>query len=188
MDNNLISKLSLLVEEACNAQTNTFGYGIWSHHIKPMLSIARKLALQLGADEEIVTIAVLLHDYAGIRDESKHQDHHIYGADEAERILVEYAYPRQKIDLVKECIISHRSSVSISRDTKEQQCVADADAIVHIEQFPSLFFLAYHNLGMGIDEGLNSVRKKLERDWRKLSRNGKQAIRKKYEMLQALLE
>ena len=185
MDGNLMSRLSSLVERACKAPSNQFGYGIWTHHVAPMLGVAAELASRVGADQEIVAVAVLLHDYAGISDRSKVNDHHIHGAAEAERILTEEGYPRPKIDRVKACILTHRGSVSLAKETKEQQCVADADAIVHMQTVASLFFVAYHNLGMGIDEGARWVKEKLERDWLKLSDTGKEVARSRYEALQA---
>lgn len=187
VDSGLISRLSSLVERACEASDNRFGRGIWSHHVAPMLIVAAELASRVEADQEIVGIAVLLHDYAGITDRAKVEDHHIHGAAEAERILTEEGYPRSRIDQVKECILTHRGSVSLARETKEQQCVADADAIAHINAVPSLFFVAYHNLGMGIDDGAQWVKEKLERDWLKLSDTGKEIARSSYEALQTIL-
>lgn len=188
MNQALINKLFSLVEEACKAETNRFGYGIWTHHIKPMVPVAQELAALVGADLEIVTIAALLHDYAGIKDGKKRVEHHIHGAEEAERILSENGYPNEKIELVKRCVLSHRSSVRSKRHTKEEQCIADADAIVHIEQLPSLFYVAYHEVGMGIDEGAEWVKAKIGRDWNKMSRNGKRIIKDKYEIIKRLLE
>jgi hypothetical protein len=160
---------------------------IWTHHVAPMLGVAEELASRVGADLEIVRIAVLLHDYAGIADKTKVKDHHIHGAAEAERILGGEGYPRARMDRVKACILAHRGSVALARETKEQQCVADADAIVHMQAVPSLFFVAYHNLGMGIDEGARWVKEKLERDWLKLSDAGKEIARSRYASLRAIL-
>ncbi len=187
MNGELISTLCKLVENACKAEANAYGYGIWSHHIRPMMDIARNLALQVGADEETVTIAVLLHDYAGIKDRKNRKDHHIHGAKEAERILNESEYPQDKTDLVKKCILSHRSSIKTDRATNEEKCVADADAIAHIEQVPSLLYSAYAQLGKGIDEGVVWLREKLKRDWAKLSDAGKEMVKDKYETAMKLL-
>jgi hypothetical protein len=56
MNTKLIAKLHKIVEDACKEPSNEFGYGIWSHHIQPMVPIAQALAQQFGADEEIVII------------------------------------------------------------------------------------------------------------------------------------
>ena len=76
MDNVLIEQIALTVENACKSESNIFGYGIWTHHIKPMISIAQELAKQYKADIEIVTIATLLHDLAGIKDDTKSKERH----------------------------------------------------------------------------------------------------------------
>ena len=116
------------------------------------------------------------------------EDHHIQGAIEADRILGEAGYPGPKIERVKACILTHRGSVSLMRETKEQQCVADADAIAHIQCVPSLFFVAYHKLGMDIATGESWVREKLRRDWQKLSDTGKELVRRKYEAVLEILQ
>jgi len=48
---------------------------------------AKTLARKLNADEEIVEIAALLHDYASIVNINNYSDHHIRGAELAEEIL-----------------------------------------------------------------------------------------------------
>jgi uncharacterized protein len=55
----IINELSILVENACKSDKNIFGYGIWSHHIKPMMPLGEKLAEEYGGDKEIITISIL---------------------------------------------------------------------------------------------------------------------------------
>ena len=181
MDNNLIEKLTVLVEDACKSKSNKYGYGIWSHHIKPMLKISTNLASFYNAEEEIVIIATLLHDLAGIRDDSKTKDHHIYGAMEAEEILRKYNYPDNGIEKVKKCILNHRGSVNNIKDSIEEICVADADAMTHIEQIGSLFYLVYKELDMGIEEGIEYINGKINRDWSKMSEKSKELFKYNYE-------
>jgi hypothetical protein len=45
---NIINDLTVLVENACKSKNNIFGYGIWSHHIKPMIPLGQKLADDYG--------------------------------------------------------------------------------------------------------------------------------------------
>ncbi len=188
LNNALISRISSLVEAACKDKENAYGFGIWDHHVVPMLSVAHDLAVRVGADREIVAISVLLHDYAGIVDQKQRDSHHIHGAVEAERILRAEGYPEKKIEVVKACIRSHRGSVPSAKDTKEQECVADADAIVHMRTLPALFFVAYRKLDLDIDAGKEWVTKKIERDWQKLSDVGKRAARGLYESFRVLLK
>ena len=72
-------EIEKIVGEACRAETNVFGYGIWAHHILQVVKISKKLAKRFSADPEIVEFGALLHDYAGIKDHSLHKEHHIQG-------------------------------------------------------------------------------------------------------------
>jgi uncharacterized protein len=85
-----IEELYTLVENACKSKNNIFGYGIWTHHIKPMVPLGQELAEEYGADKEIVTIAILLHDLASIEDKNNSKEHHSIGAEKAEKILESY--------------------------------------------------------------------------------------------------
>lgn len=180
MNNGLIKKLRNIVEDACKSDNNIFGYGIWSHHIAPMIEISGELAKKCVADIEIVEIATILHDYAGIKNEKYIKEHHLYGAIEAEKILLKENYPIGRIKIIKNCIKNHRSSVNNHKGTIEEICVADADAIVHIDQIESLFYVVYARMNLSIDEGKEWIRKKLIRDWDKMSDLGKEYIGSKY--------
>jgi HD superfamily phosphodiesterase len=134
-----VEKIRKLVEEECKKDSNIFGYNIWTAHIIPAVNFAKILAKKMNADLEIVEIAALLHDYAAIEGYAPNT-HHISGAREAERILKELNYPKPKIEKIKHCIYAHRASQSIKRETKEAECVANADAMSHFDNIPSLFF------------------------------------------------
>ncbi|SKC82167.1 HD domain-containing protein [Maledivibacter halophilus] len=184
---NIIESIEKEVEDKCKEENNVFGYGIWSHHILSVVKYAKLLAEEIGADIEIVEIASLLHDYAGIKDYTKHEKHHIYGALEAEMMLKKFNYPNDKIEKVKDCIISHRGSIQIEKKSKEAVCVANADAMAHIENIPSLLYFAYCKKGLGIDKGSQWVSKKIERSWNKLNDEGRMLILDKYESAQKIL-
>ncbi len=100
----VIKEIEKIVRAACKAETNVFGYGIWTHHITQVVKIGKKLAKRFSADPEIIEIAALLHDYAGIKDHSLHKEHHIHGAIEAEKILKNLNYP-VKMMLFMQCMI-----------------------------------------------------------------------------------
>lgn len=72
-----------------------------------------------------------------------------------------------------ECIRNHRGSVKSARNTIEERCVADADAISHFDNVPELLYLAYVQRNMTTDEGKEFVRKKLDRSFAKLSDESK---------------
>lgn len=183
----MIQAIADLVEDACRSSSNIFGYGIWSHHIVYVVKYAKLLAEKLSADMEIVEIAALLHDYAGIKDSSMEEEHHIYGAIEAERILLQFGYPGERLEKVKECILSHRGSVPSERTTPEAECIASADAMSHVLQVHSLLYLAYARQGMDIDEGKQWVLDKIERSMKKLCPEAREMVKEYYSKVKAVL-
>ena len=184
----LISKLATFVVDACKSENNIYGYGIWSHHIKPMIPLGQKLADEYNANKEIVTISILLHDLAGIENADNTKEHHIIGAERAEELLLNYNYPREKIDTVKKCILNHRSSVNNCKNSVEEVCVADADGIIHLLEIGSLFFAAYKEMGKSIDEGQKWIKEKLEKDFKKLSEKSKEKYGNNFKKMIAALD
>ena len=177
----IIKEVEKIVRQACASDSNIFGYGIWTHHITQVARNAEQLAPSFRAAPEIVRLAALLHDYASVKDKSLYQDHHIHGPLEAEKILRRVGYLHEKIEAVKHCIESHRASVAKKRRSAEAECLANADAMSHIQNVPSLHHLAFVQHNMDIDEGTEWVKNKLQRSWRKLSRPVQHVMRQKYE-------
>jgi uncharacterized protein len=177
----MIEDIYKLIEGACRGKSNFFGYGAWSHHILLVIKYAKLMAEKLGADKEIVEIAALLHDYASVKDYSLYKDHHIHGAKLAEEILSKYNYPKDKTEIVKKCILSHRGSRVEKKLSKEAVCIADADSMAHFDSIPSLFHLAFFSHKMDISQATIWVSQKLERSWNKLSPKAKVIMKNKYE-------
>lgn len=183
----MIKEIAKIVEDDCKNETNYFGYGIWTHHILNVVKYAKLMAKKLNAEVEIVEIASLLHDYASIINYEFYEDHHLHGANEAEKLLKKFNYPQDKIDLVKDCIISHRGSKIKSKKSKEASCLADADSMAHFDSISSLFYLAFFSHKMNIDEANNWLMQKLERSWNKLSPEAREIIKDKYEASKLLM-
>ncbi len=180
--------LAEVVENACRADRNIFGYGIWTHHILLVVEYGKQLAAILDADADIVEIAALLHDYASVKDQALYEEHHLHGPREAESLLQERGYSRATILAVKECIASHRASTGTEQRTKEAICLASADAMAHIAQLPSLLYLAYIQHQMTIDEGSKWVRDKLKRSWNKLCPEARELMQEHYQSALKALE
>jgi len=85
---NVLSVMLILIGISLLGNTNNNPIAFIERIFKPV---------KLGADSEIVGIAALLHDYAGIKDRRLIEEHHIYGAVEAERVLSEFTYPKDRI-------------------------------------------------------------------------------------------
>ncbi len=187
MSKDLIENIRRVVEEACKKETNYFGYGAWSHHIVSVVKYAKILAKKLGADEEVCEIAALLHDYASVLNKNWYPEHHIHSARLAEEILSKYNYPKEKIEAVKHCILSHRGSKEFARKTLEAKVLASADSMAHFDNVHSLLYLAFVRHKMAIDEGTQWVLSKLEQSWRKLMPEAREMIKEKYEAIKLSL-
>jgi len=169
MNTALVNVVTELVEHACASEKNKIGYEIWKYHIKPMVPIAQELATVHKADEEIVTLAVLLHDLAGIEDFSKRKQHHIFGAERAKEILAGYHYPSDKTELVARSILNHRADLNLPKNSPEEYCVADADMLINIVDIPSLFYDSYHQEHLCIAEGKTWRQSTLQLYWEHVS-------------------
>ena len=187
MNESMINEIRDLVESACKNKNNNYKYGAWTHHISSVVKNSKMLARKLGADEEIVELAALLHDYASVLNNDLYPEHHIHSTKLAEEILRRYNYPEERIEMVKHCIYAHRGSKDIPRETIEAEIVASADAMAHFDNVSSLLHLAFVSLGMGIDEGTKYVLGKLERDWRKMMPEAREILKEKYEAIKVAL-
>lgn len=179
MNNQTIDFIEKEVYKRCNSKENFFGIGAF-YHIQAVVKNAIFLAKFYHADVEVVTIAAWLHDIASVTSYNLYEKHHIYGAEIAENILRDLGYEEKKIEHVKKCILNHRGSVLKKKDTVEEKCVADADAISHFDNLPSLFNLAYGVRQYSIMEGKEFIHNKLIRSYNKLSSESKKIYEDKY--------
>ena len=186
MRNDIIDYLQKEVYRRCKQPTNKFGMGCY-YHIEAVAKNAEILAGKYGADKEVVIIAAWLHDIASITDYAMYEEHHKYGVDIAKEILNELNYDKEKIALVQKCILNHRGSVKLERNSIEELCVADAYAISHFDSVPGLLYLAYVKKGMDIEHGASFVKEKFERSYNKLSDQSKEIYKDKYEHVMAVL-
>lgn len=184
MRGDIIEFLQREVKRRCESESNFFGMGCY-YHICSVVENAVFLAEKYGADIEVVTIAAWLHDIASVTDYSLYDEHHIHGARMAEEILGGFGY--DKTDLVKRCVLNHRGSKPNEKRIIEELCVADADAISHFDSVPSLFYLAYVKRKLDIAEGIEFVRNKLERSFKKLSEESKKLYSDKYSEVMKVL-
>lgn len=94
-------------------------------HIERVYQMAEKLAVEEGADLEIVRAAALLHDAEGSTSGSESRtDHHHASADFAAEILTKENWPVDRIAAVQHCIRAHRF-----RDNREPPATIEAKVI-----------------------------------------------------------
>jgi len=182
----IVEKVRKHMEEECKKESNFFGMDAYTHHFISVVKYAKQLAKERGADMEIVEISAWLHDIGSIYGD--YDNHHVSGGKYSEKILLEYGYPLEKIEKVKHCILAHRGSRTIARETVEAECIADADALSHFDNLSSLFNLALVRRKLNIDDAKTFVRDKLERSWNKLTPKAKEIIKSKYEAAMLLLK
>lgn len=174
------------VKEACRISKE--GSRTWATHILPVTQYSLLLGKKMKADLEVLELAALLHDYASLVDFKKYKEgHHVYGAKFAREILKQTDLPKEKIDHIADCIISHRGSVKIKHKTVESRILASADAMSHITELGDMFYLVYGVHKMAKDEGLEWLKGKIGRSWNKLMPEGKKIVKEQYVIASAII-
>lgn len=177
---NVINNIREELIKRCNIYNEKYNYDFWNDHIKYVVKNAVELAKRYEADIEIVELGALLHDIAMPSEFGPREEHNVYGIKIADELLTKLNYPKDKKEKVKECVLRHRGSKDLPRNTIEEQCVADADVIAHFDCIPSLFHLAYNELNLSVNDGEEYVKKKLERDYNKLSDKTREMMKDRY--------
>ncbi len=182
MNEGLIQIVFAKVKEACYAPSNHFGKSIFQNHILEVVKHGAFLSRELGADEEIVILAALLHDYAGILNYGDYPEHHIKSAEIAYKILTELSYPAARAKLVCNSILEHRGSHLALQKSPESICLASADAMAHITKWPSLLHYAQSANHLSYREAKRWVFSKLIRSWTKMNDQARQCVSKEFEL------
>lgn len=185
----MIEEIRKMVKKKYREQENVrYNMNLWDSHIVRVEKYSKILAKKLGADEEIVDISAILHDFAAINNEEWHKEHHIHGARLAEKILKKYKYPQEKIEKVKHCIEAHRGSVEIPRKSVEAEIIASADAMAHFDEVEMLVSFHHKYLKMSLEEAKKKVLEKVERDWEKMIPEAREIMKEKYESIKTILQ
>lgn len=163
------------------------GYDFWDDHIKYVFQNSKMLAAKRGADVEICELAALFHDMSMPAEFGPREKHEIYSAKMARSLLIDMRYPEEKIELIEKCILHHRSSKDTTRNTLEEEIIADADVMAHFDNIPSLFSLVYRKMQLPVSEGREYVKKKLAKDYKKLSSTAKEEMKERFEAIMKVL-
>ena len=178
-----------LVEEQSRIYDKTQNCGegqTWQFHLLPVIQNACMLAEKYGADKDIVEVAAIFHDYADLLDFANRENHHILGAELAEGVLIQDGFSQEFVDKVKLCIINHRASVLKEKFSIEEICVADADALSHLDNVVELIcWRAYR--GDDIMTCNNFVKNKIKKSYAKMSKETQELIKDKYESIMKVL-
>lgn len=176
----IINEIYEEVKRRCSLPSNFYGVGAWDHHIEIVYQIAKNNAKLYGANQDIVSLAALLHDIASVTNKDYTEEHHLIGAEIAEKLLQKYNLTQEQITLIKKCILNHRGSRLMTKNSPEEICLADADAMAHFYSIPSLLEMVYVEKKLSIDDGAEFVLNKLKRSYNKLSPQGKKIVSSRY--------
>ena len=183
---NIVEEARKFVEEECKKPTSKYGEQPYENHFVPMHAHAKALAEKLGADAEVVELAAWLHDIGSII--CGRENHHITGAEIAGKKLSELGYSDDKIAKVRECILTHRGSQNMKKESVEAQIIADADAMSSFDNISGIFMAAFVFEKQDQKSAKNTTRQKLENCWNKISAEAKEIVKPKYEAAMLLLQ
>jgi len=159
---------------------------VYHHHIKLAVRVGLELCEEFGGDKTVVELACWLHDIASLKSGTKYE-HHIEGMEGAEDILKILEYKTDVIRSVKHCIQTHRGTVPLAQMTKEAEIVCAADGIANLRCPPLLYFFAFKIKDMEFNEGMKSIKQKLENSYNKIPHFAKEKAKQDYEDWSKLL-
>lgn len=134
-------------------------------HIERVVALARRIAAAEGADEEIVRVAALLHDWGRAEADAQGRDHAAVAAARAAALLRAEGRPEPWISRVTHAIAAHRFRTAPAPRTLEAQVLFDADKLDAIGAIGIARAFAYggaHNqrlwapLGAGVRAGVRA--------------------------------
>jgi uncharacterized protein len=183
MEINIVEKVRNFVEEEC--KKHALGMEIYMNHFIPVVNYSKKLANQNNLDLELIEIAAWFHDIGSII--YRREDHHITGAEIAEKKLIEFNYPENKIQLIKNCILNHRGSINNSFNSEEERIIAEADCLAFFDNLEGYILWIIEGDGLRDQRKIKeSVMKKTQNKWNQISSEGKILVKDKYEAVKLL--
>lgn len=156
-------------------------YNLYNEHIQYVYKYVLILSKDKDVDKEVVEIAALLHDVSMTDINLDRARHNEYGSTMAEEILTKYNYPKDKIELVKKCILNHSSKRKEFRTTLEESILVDADGLSHFDSIDSLYSFATKVRELDDNEALLFLKDKLTKDYSELSKDILYLVQDKYD-------
>lgn len=181
----ITEKVKEIVRKAYYNPENPLPAHTFDRHITSVVKYAKKLALILGADEEVCEIAGWFHDV--IKTTTNPEDHNIRGAKKAEEELKKLGYPQKKIDKVKKAIIAHSIEGKAKTKTKEETVLKNADALAHFDYLNQLYWIVYGLKKMNVDEGKEWIEKRIDDYYKNLIPQARKLIKKRYDAMKIVL-
>jgi uncharacterized protein len=175
-----------LIQDTCSHGTGPFDTDFFEKHICVMAQIAVSLAQIFHADREVVALAAYLHDISAVEDYATVADHHILGGKRAFEILSAQGYPKEKIEAVRRCILTHSAPVAIGQGLIEEVCISNADAASQILMPGYWLHYAFVAKHMNYKSGLNWYTQKIDSHWSGMTAEAKSITAQAYYAAKAL--
>lgn len=176
---------NLIIDRSNKFQEETKGtkdeYNLWLEHVQYVYKYAKLIAEKKNVDKEVVELSALLHDIAMTDRSLDRSKHNEYGSEIAEKLLTEYGLDKEKIQLVKKCILNHSSKRKEYRTTEEENILVNADAMAHFDCIDSLYSLATKVMGLNEEESKQFVKDKLTRDYLEIDEDIRNLVKEKYD-------
>jgi len=187
----IVKRQSAAYDKSVDVQSNDPDQ-TWVYHISGVIKNALMVAKRyndagVACDAEVVEIAALWHDYACLVDlQQYNENHHITSGEMAEPFLRKAGYGTEFIEKVKRCIFAHRGSYNVAKNTPEEVCLADGDALTHIDNVVEIIMWQGQR-GWTIKKGNDFVKSKIKKSFAKLSPQSQDYIRDKYDAIMRIM-
>ena len=186
----IVEEVRKFVEDEC--EKHSLEKEILENHFKPVVNYCRLISEGLikegnEIDLEALELAAWLHDIGSII--FGRENHHVTGAEVAEKELQKLNYPQEKIKKIKKCILNHRGSQQNNRESIEEKILVDADAIPCFDHIEGQFLWVIEADGIKKQKEVKEkVKSKMINSWNKLSfEESRELIKPKYEAAMLLL-
>ena len=178
-----------IMERSARFEEQTKGtkdeYNIYREHIQYVYKYVVLLSKDKNVDKEVLELSALLHDISMTDMTLDRSRHNEFGADIAEQLLRESNYPKDKVQLVKKCILNHSKKRREYRTTEEEQILVDADGLSHFDAIKKLYSLPSLVMGLSEEDSVRFVQDKLTGDYNELSDDLKCLVKDKYDSMMA---
>jgi uncharacterized protein len=159
---------------------------VWKKHILRVAEFASMLANDLGANQQVVQIASLGHDWTRLENDNK--THHLTSGEKTRELLQQLDYDPLLTEMVCDCIITHRNSTGPDPESLEQKIVCSADGMANIAELSLLWFSAMRKHNLDSRAAVKKVRNKIKRSYAKLMPGAKELIQVIYDANMQYLE
>jgi len=183
-DEKILEQVRVNTQQTCYSSINHYP-GIYNNHLVSVVKHAKELALDYGVDPIMMQIAAWLHDIGSVLHGRK--DHHITGAKIADELLTTLGYDREKIEIVKNCILKHRGSQKLKPETDAELILAEADALANLDSPGVLYNISLVCENKTPQESDAAVWEKVQNKWAQISLRNKHRVLDKYNAYKTLL-